>query len=100
MPTLLLCCHSPSFFDVTARRQYGNVQDPSTDPPSGAVIPLNDAAALFAALAESIRGAAVDWSVEAVERLELGLEDRYGDMLGDELAVKRLIVLARQADAA
>ncbi len=64
------------------------------------MIPLNDAAALFAALAESIRGAAVDWSPEAVERLEVGLEDRYGHMLGDELAVKRLITLARQDDAA
>ncbi len=64
------------------------------------MIPLNDAAALFAALAEGIRGTAVDWSAEAVERLEDGLEHRYGRMLGDELAVKRLILLARQSDAA
>ena len=58
------------------------------------VVPLNDASALFAALAEGIRGTAIGWSPDALQRLEDGLEDRYGLLLGDSDAIKRLLVLA------
>ncbi|MGI9595004.1 MAG: hypothetical protein ACR2QK_02525 [Acidimicrobiales bacterium] len=63
-------------------------------PPGPVVVPLNDAAALFGALAEKIAGQAAGWSPTAVDLLESRLEDRYGAQLGDEQAVKRLVALA------
>lgn len=76
----------------------GRCQSASAD--GAPVIALNDSAAVFAALAEGIRGSAVGWSPAALRRLEDGLSVRYGTMLGSERAVKHLMALARQSDAA
>lgn len=64
------------------------------------VVPLNAAAELFAALAESIRGSAVDWPPTALEKLEQRLLERYGDLVGGEPAIERLVELASQPEAA
>lgn len=65
-----------------------------------AVVPLNEAGAVFAALAAGIRGAAVDWTSEAVQQLESELMDRYGELIGGPGAVKRLVALATEPVAA
>lgn len=63
-------------------------------PRPGAVVPLNDAAAVYQALAEQIRGSAVGWPDHALAKLEAGLLDRYGPVLGGRHPVRRLVRLA------
>lgn len=65
-----------------------------------AVVALNDAAAVYEALAERIRGSAVGWSDAALARLERGLLDRYGSLLGGHHPVRRLVRLAAEPRAA
>ncbi len=64
-----------------------------------AVIALNEAGELFAALAEGIRGSAVGWSPSAVAMLEERLRERYGNALG-ERAIEGLVELATTPVAA
>jgi hypothetical protein len=64
------------------------------------VVALNDAAAVYEALAEQIRGSAVGWSDTALAQLERGLLDRYGPMLGGHHPVRRLVRLAAKPRAA
>lgn len=64
------------------------------------MIALNEAGELFAALAEGIRGSAVGWSPSAVAKLEQGLTERYGAMLGGERAIDELVELATTPAAA
>jgi len=64
------------------------------------VVALNDAAAVYEALAQQIRGSAVGWSDTALAQLERGLLDRYGSMLGGHHAVRRLVRLAAKPRAA
>ncbi len=63
------------------------------------MVPLNDAAALYRALAEQIVGAAADWSPTAIAKLEARLGERYGPQLG-ESAIERLVELACRPSAA
>lgn len=65
-----------------------------------AVIALNEAGELFAALAEGIRGSAVGWSPSAIALLEQGLIERYGDLLAGERAIEELVMLATTPAAA
>ncbi len=64
------------------------------------IIVLNDAAAVFAVLAEGIRGSAVGWPPSALRRLRTELLERYGDVLGGEQAVEQLMALACTSTAA
>ncbi len=64
------------------------------------MIVLNDAAAVFAALAEEIHGSAVGWPDPALQRLRGELLARYGEVLGGEQAVEQLMALARTPAAA
>lgn len=64
------------------------------------VVPLNDAGAVFDALAQEIKGSAVGWPPGALHKLELALLDRYGHLIGGGPAVKRLLFLAQQPSAA
>ena len=73
---------------------------PSNPQTSSPVVPLNAAAELFAALAENIRGSAVNWSPTALEKLENSLLERYGELLGGEPAIERLVALASGSEAA
>jgi len=60
----------------------------------GAVLHLNDAAAIYEALAEEIAGSAVGWSADALAQLEQGLLQRYGPLIGGRQPVRRLVRLA------
>ncbi len=60
----------------------------------GAVLHLNDAAAIYEALAEEIAGSAVGWSADALAQLEQGLLGRYGPLIGGRQPVRRLVRLA------
>lgn len=64
------------------------------------VVPLNDAGAVFDALAQEIRGSAVGWPPGAVTKLASALERRYGDLIGGPAAVQRLVRLAQEPSAA
>ncbi len=64
------------------------------------VVPLNEAAAVYEALADQIRGSAVGWSADALEQLERGLLDRYGPLIGGRHPVRRLVRLAARPPAA
>lgn len=68
----------------------------STEAGRPAVIPINDSAALFMALAAEIRGTAVGLSPAALELLRHGLEIRFGHMLGnaDRSVFDQLVQLA------
>lgn len=61
---------------------------------AGAVHHLNDAAAIYEALAEEIAGSAVGWSADALAQLEQGLLQRYGALIGGRQPVRRLVRLA------
>lgn len=65
-----------------------------------AVEPLNDAAAIYDALADQIRGSAVGWSDTALAQLERGLFERYGPLIGGRHPVRRLVRLAARPPAA
>ena len=77
---------------------------PSSSPESaaGIVVPLNDDAALYLALADSIAGTAVDMSPQARVMLRQGLVDRFGEIFGPraEEAVEELLRLATTSKAA
>jgi len=60
----------------------------------GAVLHLNDAAAIYEALADEIAGSAVGWSADALAQLEQGLLGRYGALIGGRQPVRRLVRLA------
>ncbi len=64
------------------------------------VVPLNDAGAVFDALATGIRGSAIGWPPGALEKLETALEARYGHLIGGTAGVRRLLVLAQEPSAA
>jgi hypothetical protein len=74
------------------------VQDDAAAAEAGAggatVLPLNDAAAVYDALAAQIAGTAVGWSDDALAKLEQGLLQRYGPAVGGRQPVRRLIRLA------
>ena len=72
----------------------------STDDRPAVVLPLNDAAAVYEALAEQIRGSAVGWSDHSLAQLEEGLLQRYGPSIGGRHAVRRLVRLAARPPAA
>ena len=60
------------------------------------VVPLNESAALFMALAAEIRGTAVGLSPAGLELLRRGLEIRFGQLLknADESVFDQLVALA------
>lgn len=67
-------------------RGRGSVPSATSEPTQSAraaVIPINDSAALFMALAADIRGTAVGLSPAALELLRHGLEIRFGHVLDD-----------------
>ncbi len=64
------------------------------------VQPLNEAAALYEALADEIRGRAVGWSPNSLALLERGLLERYGPVVGGRASVRRLVRLAAHPQAA
>ena len=68
----------------------------SGDAPSRGVVPLNDAAALYLALAEAIQGTAIGLSPEAQRLLRDGLWERFEPILavGGRDAVDELLKLA------
>lgn len=69
---------------------------PADDDPI--VVPLNQAAAVYDALAREIRGTAAGWSDHALAKLEQGLLRRYGPIIGGRHPVRRLVRLAAQVD--
>ena len=77
----------------------GPEPDSSSIPPTN-VVPLNDAGAVFDALATGIRGTAVGWPPGALEKLEAALHSKYGHLIGGQAAVERLLILAKQPSAA
>jgi hypothetical protein len=86
-------------------RNLHQIESTTPDPADGVqearnVVPLNDAGAVFDALAHEIRGSAVGWPPGAVEKLTLALESRYGDLIGGPAAVQRLVTLAQEPSAA
>ena len=64
------------------------------------VLHLNEAAAVYEALARQIEGTAIGWSDAALAELERGLLDRYGPLIGGRPPVRRLVRLAARAQAA
>lgn len=76
----------------TTRDQRSEVE-PSIDD-GATIVPLNDAAAIYEALAEQIAGTAVGWSDDALAKLERGLLQRYGPVVGGRHPVRRLVRLA------
>ncbi len=68
--------------------------------PGAVVRPLNDAAAIYDALADEIRGSAIGWSDSALAQLERGLLERYGPLIGGRHPVRRLVRLAARPPAA
>ena len=79
--------------------------DDTEGPPEGTgppavVVPLNDAAACYEALATQIEGSAVGWSDTALAQLERGLLERFGPIVGGRHAVRRLVRLAARPRAA
>ncbi len=82
--------------DTTTEETAGLASD---DRPA-VVLPLNDAAAIYEALADQIRGSAVGWSDGALAQLEQGLLQRYGPLIGGRHAVRRLVRLAARPSAA
>lgn len=62
----------------------------------GTVVPLNEASALYLALADEIRGTAVGLSPAGLELLRHGLEIRFGPLLASEnpTVFDRLVALA------
>jgi hypothetical protein len=75
----------------------GNDRSGTSGPPAP-IVPLNDAAAIYEALADQIRGTAAGWSDTALAELERGLLRRYGPVLGGRPPVRRLIRLAARRD--
>jgi hypothetical protein len=63
------------------------------------VVHLNDAAAVYQALADQIRGSAVGWSDRALAELERGLLERYGPVVGGRPPIRRLVRLAARPAA-
>lgn len=82
-----------------------DVQDDAAAAEAGAgaggatILPLNDAAAVYDALAAQIAGTAVGWSDDALAKLEQGLLQRYGPAVGGRQPVRRLIRLAARPPA-
>ncbi len=84
---------------ITTEPHRGRNQHPAsgrTDFESPTVVPLNDSAVLFMALAAEIRGTAVGLSPSGLELLRHGLEIRFGHLLGnaDESVFDHLVQLA------
>ena len=75
---------------------------PKAPHPGSNVIAINDDAALYLALAETIQGAAVGLSPAAQDLLRRGLRDRFGSIIGTggDDAVDELIRLATEPRAA
>ena len=70
------------------------------DRSAGVVVAINDAAAVYEALARRIRGSAVGWSDAALAQLELALLERYGPLIGGRPPVRRLVRMAARPAAA
>lgn len=67
---------------------------PTTGIDDATVLPLNDAATVYEALAAQITGTAVGWSDDALAKLEQGLLQRYGPAVGGRQPIRRLVRLA------
>lgn len=72
----------------------------TTTGPAAPIVPLNEAATIYEALASQIRGTAVGWSDTALAQLERGLLQRYGPLIGGRSPVRRLVRLATRQEAA
>lgn len=74
----------------------GDHQDHQSEAARAQILPLNDAAAVYEALAAQIAGTAVGWSDTALAKLEQGLLQRYGPIVGGRQPIRRLVRLAAQ----
>ncbi|MEM7275885.1 MAG: hypothetical protein AAF547_22605 [Actinomycetota bacterium] len=91
-PTPVTTVHGP----VPASDHLGRAVPTVAD----GVVALNEAAAVFDALARGIQGTAVGWPAAAIEKLEAALLHRYGPLIGGPTAVDRLVALAKHPGAA